>query len=161
VPCTFPSCLVGFWINGLLPEHIKRCASYAGTCWPGSFFVMRTGGPTKDHIGPQTGSGSDRFLWVEYAQFRPNVPLGSPTGPPKPRLQKRASALQEYFEQLMVCKCESNNEQLLVSNAVLVGKCSSCLCSCRSSCSVHRFRQLMAYNCEANLYKLSGISVQP
>ncbi|WIA10633.1 hypothetical protein OEZ85_010815 [Tetradesmus obliquus] len=75
-----------------------------GVCWPGSFFVMRTGGPTSDHIGPQFGSSSDRFLWVEYAQFRPNIPL-DPTGQQaKPRLQKKASALQEYWEQLMVCK---------------------------------------------------------
>jgi hypothetical protein len=77
----------------------------AGVCWPGSFFVMRTGGSTNDHIGPQTGTGSDRFLWVEYAQFRPNIPLNATAGP-KPRLQKKASALQEYWEQLMVCKCE-------------------------------------------------------
>ncbi|KAF6256372.1 hypothetical protein COO60DRAFT_1640790 [Scenedesmus sp. NREL 46B-D3] len=74
-----------------------------GTCWPGSLIIMRTGGPTADHIGPQMGSRSDRFMWVEYAQFRPNIPL-KPADGLKPRLQKKGSALQEYFEQLMVCK---------------------------------------------------------
>lgn len=81
---------------------------------------MRTGGLTSDHIGPQFGSSSDRFLWVEYAQFRPNIPL-DPTGQQaKPRLQKKASALQEYWEQLMVCKC---------------GFCNEAACACACACA--------------------------
>jgi hypothetical protein len=67
---------------------------------------MRTGAATSDHIAPQAGSAGERFMWVEFAQFRSNMPLNQQQQGPKPRLQKKTSALQEYYEQLMACKCE-------------------------------------------------------
>jgi hypothetical protein len=47
-------------------------------------------------------------MWMEYAQFRSNTPLSQQQQQQqrsKP-LPKQTPAVQEYFEQLMACKCE-------------------------------------------------------
>lgn len=68
--------------------------------------MLRTGFRTRDHISPQTGSAAERVMWVELGVFRPNVPLNAQQQSLKPRQQKRGAAVQQYFEQLLVCKCE-------------------------------------------------------
>lgn len=75
-----------------------------GGCWPGGMMVLRTGFRTRDHISPQTGSAAERVMWVELGVFRPNVPLNAQQQSLKPRQQKRGAAVQQYFEQLLVCK---------------------------------------------------------
>jgi hypothetical protein len=60
--------------------------------------MLRAGAPTIDHISPQAGSASDRVFWVEYAQFRSDMPMNTQQQGLRPRLQKKTSALQEYFE---------------------------------------------------------------
>jgi hypothetical protein len=78
----------------------------AGTCWAGSTLLMRTGAATSDHISPQAGLAGERLMWVEYGQFRGKAPLTQQQQGPKPPMPKQTPALQEYFEQLMACKCE-------------------------------------------------------
>jgi hypothetical protein len=65
----------------------------------------------RDHIAAQAGIASERFMWVGYAQLRPNMPLSQQQQQqqqhgPQSRLQRKTSALQECMEQLMTCKCE-------------------------------------------------------
>jgi hypothetical protein len=67
--------------------------------------LMRPGACTNDHISYQTGNAGERYMNVELGVFRPNIPLDPQQGP-MPRQQKKGSALQEYFEQLMMCKCK-------------------------------------------------------
>jgi hypothetical protein len=67
---------------------------------------MRTGAATNDHIAPQAGSAGERLMWIEYGQFRSKTPLSQQQQGPKPRMPKQTPILQEYFEQLMACKCE-------------------------------------------------------
>jgi hypothetical protein len=67
--------------------------------------MLRTGAATNDHIAPQAGIPGERLMWVEYGQFRSKTPELPQEGP-KPRMPKQTPAVQEYFEQLMACKCE-------------------------------------------------------
>jgi hypothetical protein len=67
--------------------------------------MLRTGFRTNDHFSHLTGK-AERVMHVELGVFRPNVPLNAQQQGLKPRQQKKGSALQEYFEQLMMCKCE-------------------------------------------------------
>jgi hypothetical protein len=68
--------------------------------------MLRPGARTTDHIAYQTGSTSERYMNVELGVFRPNTPLTAQQDSARPRRQKKGSAVQEYFEQLMMCKCE-------------------------------------------------------
>jgi hypothetical protein len=77
--------------------------------------LMRTGAATSDYIAPQAGSAGERFMWVEYAQFRSNTPLSQQQQQQQQRskpLPKQTPAVQEYFEQLMACKCKCGWQRL-------------------------------------------------
>lgn len=75
---------------------------FGGTCWPQSLVVARAGGSTSDLISPLSGSPKEPFVWVELTMSRLNIP--APAEVSTPRLQKKLSALQEAFEQLLLCK---------------------------------------------------------
>lgn len=71
-------------------------------CWTPSTIIFRPTGSTTGNISPttvQAGSPHEPFVWIEYHMFRPNLPSRN-----QPRWQKRLSAVQEAFEQLMACK---------------------------------------------------------
>lgn len=70
--------------------------------------ILRPGARTNDHIAYQSGRSGERYMNVELAAFRPNIPLNAQQGGLRPRRQKKLSAVQDYFEQLMMCKCEQS-----------------------------------------------------
>lgn len=74
----------------------------AGDCWPPSVIFIRPAASTPDLISPQSGPADESFVWFELGMFRANLPA-RPTVV-KPRLQKKLSALQEIWEQLLMCK---------------------------------------------------------
>lgn len=84
---------------------IRAMKALGGDCWSPSFIQLRPGGSTPDLIGPVSGAPWERFVWIELAIFRPNLPGPIGAIPPRPvRYQKKLAGLQEAFEQLMVCK---------------------------------------------------------
>jgi hypothetical protein len=68
--------------------------------------MLRPGWRTNDHISFQAGNIAERVMHIELGVFRPNIPLSAEQQELRPRQQKKGSAVQEYFEQLMMCKCE-------------------------------------------------------
>lgn len=96
-------------LQGVIAD-LRAMAAFGDGCWPAAFLALRPGGPTPDLIGPASGEPWERFMWIELAIFRPNIPVPAgavtptPPGPPYIRVQKKLAGLQEAFEQLMVCK---------------------------------------------------------
>lgn len=85
-------------------SDIKALArsGFGAPCWPPHIFYARPGGPQPDWISPLSGEPHERFVWMELAVIRSHIP--APVALANPRVQKKLPGLQEFFEQLMVCK---------------------------------------------------------
>jgi hypothetical protein len=71
--------------------------------WPPSIIYARPGASTPDWIAPLSGDPHERFVWMELAVLRSNIPKPSVVST-VPRVNKKLPGIQEFFEQLMVCK---------------------------------------------------------
>lgn len=78
-------------------------SGFGAPVWPPCIIYARPGAATSDWIAPLSGDSKERFVWMELAFLRSNIPAPA-VALSYPRVQKKLSGLQELFEQLMVCK---------------------------------------------------------